>query len=116
MPATQWWWSAVALKLVLPPVDEREIGRRRELRHKGANGPQTVAGDGPVRTVGAVLVGVVVFTIGALALVVLGAFTLRTVLGVARYRDLGLPAFVIGGSLLGGAGLGILSFRRLRVR
>lgn len=83
---------------------------------EGANGAQTMAGDGPVRTVSSVLVGIVVFAVGALALMVLGAFIFRTVLGVARYRDLGLPPFVIGGSFLGAAALGILSFRRLRVR
>lgn len=69
-----------------------------------------------MRTVGSIAVGIVVFVVGALVLMIVGAFMLRTVLGVARYRDLGLPAVVIGGSLLGGAGLGILSFLRLRVR
>lgn len=64
-----------------------------------------------MRTVGSVIVGIVVFAVGALVLMLVGAFSLRTVLGVARYRDLGLPVVVIGGSLLGGAGLGIVSFR-----
>jgi hypothetical protein len=66
--------------------------------------------------VGSAIVGIVVFVIAALVLMLVGAFSLRTVLGVARYRDLDLPVVVIGGSLLGGAGLGILSFRRLWVR
>jgi hypothetical protein len=108
--------SAPALKVVLPPVDDARVGRGRGLRHRGANGTQSVAGRGTVRTVGSVAVGIVVFVLGALAFMLFGAFILRTMLGVARYRDLGLPALVIGGSLLGGAGLGILSFLRLRAR
>jgi hypothetical protein len=83
---------------------------------RGANGTQTVAGGGAVRTVVSAILGIVVFVVGALALMLVGAFILRTLLGVARYRDLGLPAVVIGGSLLGGAGLGVLSFRRVGAR
>ena len=83
---------------------------------RGANGTQTVADGGAVRAVGCAVAGIVVFAIAALVLMVVGAFSLRTVLGVARYRDLGLPVVVIGGALLGGAGLGIGSFRRLCVR
>jgi len=69
-----------------------------------------------VRTVGSAILGVIVFAVATLGLMLAAAFILRTLLGVARYRDLGLPVVVIGGALLGGAGLGVLSFRRLWVR
>lgn len=67
-------------------------------------------------TLGSAILGIIVFAVGAPALILVGAFSLRTVFGVARYRDLGLPVVVLGRGLLGGAGLGIHSFRRLRLR
>jgi hypothetical protein len=69
-----------------------------------------------VRTVIAVAVGVVVFLVATPLLVLAGAFTLRVGLGAVRYRDLHLPVLVITGSLAGGAGLALLSFRHVRVR
>lgn len=64
----------------------------------------------------AVVAGITAFLIATLGLILIGAFTLRTTLGAKRYGELGLPVVVIGLSLLGATGLGILIFRRLRVR
>jgi hypothetical protein len=69
-----------------------------------------------LRTVGAVAIAVVVSLLVTLVLMLGGAFTLRTALGAARYRDLGLPVVVIGGAVAGGIGLGVLSFLRIRSR
>lgn len=67
-----------------------------------------------MKTVMAVVVGMVVSVLAALVLMAVSAFLLRTALGLDRYRDLGLPVLVIGGSIVSGVALGILSFRRLR--
>lgn len=62
----------------------------------------------------AAALAVVAWAIGTLSLMLIGAFTLRVTLGVERYRDSGLPVVVIGGSLVAGVALGIVTFRRLR--
>lgn len=68
-----------------------------------------------MKNVTAVVVGIVVSLLATFVLMAVSAFLLRTALGVDRYRDLGLPPFVIGGSIVSGVVLGVLSFRRLRV-
>jgi hypothetical protein len=67
-----------------------------------------------MRTAAAVALGIVVFIVATLGLMLFGAFCLRGVFGVERYRDLGLPALAIGGGIAGGIGSGFLAFRRLR--
>jgi hypothetical protein len=63
----------------------------------------------------AVAVGVFAAVVGTLTLMAISALMLRETLGLDTYRDLGLPFIVIGGSAVAGAGLGIVSFRRMRV-
>lgn len=71
---------------------------------------------GGVRTASASAIAIVVFVVLTPVLLLAGAFTLRLAFGVARYRDLGLPTVVYAVALIGGAGLSMLTFRRLRVR
>lgn len=63
----------------------------------------------------AVAVGVLAAVVGTLTLMAISALMLRETLGLDRYRDLGLPFIVIAGSAVAGAGLGVVSFRRMRV-
>lgn len=66
-----------------------------------------------MKTVIAGVVGVVASIVATFILMAVTAFILRSAFGVERYRDLGLPPFVIGGSIVGGIVLGIVSFRFL---
>lgn len=72
------------------------------------------AAGGSLRTAGAVAIAVVVSLLATLVIMLVGAFSLRTALGATRYRDLGLPVLVIGVGVVGGIGLGIISFLRMR--
>lgn len=64
-----------------------------------------------MKTVTAGVVGIITSIVATFILMAVFAYLLRTAFGVDRYRDLGLPPLVIGGSIVGGAILGIVSFR-----
>lgn len=63
-----------------------------------------------------VVIVTITFVVATLAFMLAGAFTLRSIFGVERYRELRLPIVVIGGSVVGGASLGIDLYRRMRRR
>lgn len=69
-----------------------------------------------MKTVIAGVVGIIASILATFVLMAVVAFILRTALGVDRYRDLGLPPLVIGGSIVGGLVFGIVSFRFVTTR
>lgn len=66
-----------------------------------------------MKTAGAVLIAALVFVFGALLLLLVGAFSLRSLLGVATYRSSGARWIVLIGAPVGAAVLSALSFRRV---
>jgi hypothetical protein len=67
-----------------------------------------------LRLAGQIVISILMFVIATVSLMLVGAFTLRQTLGVGRYREYRLPVLVIGGSVIAGAAVGALLFRRIR--